>query len=137
MARHATVKHPPAFEGAVRELTVPRGVPTAVTPSLRPADQLGGTPMVDHDELPARFAGIDYREHLAEQLRGTVFSELNALATRLAAQASWTRDPAQRSGLLAEADTVATLLGRLRTILFTLDPFDPATLTCPASREGG
>jgi hypothetical protein len=113
MARHATVKYPP------------------------PADQLGATPTVDHDELPARFAGIDYREDLAEQLRDTVFSELNALATRLAAQASWTRDPAQSAGLLAEADTVARLLARLRTILFTLDPLDPATPTCPASQGGG
>jgi hypothetical protein len=67
----------------------------------------------------------------------TVFSELDALATRPAAPASWTGDPAQRSGLLAEADTVAELLARLRTIRFTRDPFDPATPTCPASRGGG
>ena len=38
-----------------------------------------------------QLAGIDYREHLAEQLSRTVFNELNALATRLTARASWAR----------------------------------------------
>lgn len=75
-------------------------------------------------------AGIDYRERLAEQLNDTVFAELNALATRLAAEASRTQDLAQRAGLLAEADTVAGLLARLRTMLFTLDPPRPTDPTC-------
>jgi hypothetical protein len=70
-------------------------------------------------------AGIDYRERLAQQLNGTVFDELNALATRLAAEASRTQDTTQRTGLMAEADTVTRLLARLRTTLFTLDPPEP------------
>jgi hypothetical protein len=73
----------------------------------------------------AVMAGIDYRERLAQQLNGTVFDELNALATRLAAEASRAQDTTQRAGLMAEADTVARLLARLRTTLFTLDPPEP------------
>lgn len=92
------------------------------------------SPRAEHDESLARIVALDYREHLAEQLSGTVFSELNALATRLAAHASSAPDPKHKAGLLAEADTVAGLLARLRTILFTLDPPSPEL---PVRRASG
>jgi hypothetical protein len=86
-------------------------------------------PRIRHGETPVHVAGIDYRERLAQQLNGTVFDELNALATRLAAEASRAQSIAQSARLMAEADTVVRLLVRLRTILFTLDPPEPNTPT--------
>jgi hypothetical protein len=79
-------------------------------------------PSITHGEVTVHVAGIDYRERLAQQLNGTVFDELNALATRLAAEASRAECVTQSARLMAEADTVARLLARLRTMLFTLDP---------------
>ena len=88
-------------------------------------DLIGARPRIAHDEVPVRVAGIDYRERLAQQLNDTVFDELNALATRLAAEASRAQGTTRRAALMAEADTVVSLLARLRTALFTLDPPDP------------
>jgi hypothetical protein len=107
-----------------RRQPVAREVTGAVTTS-HTVDLVGAPSRIGHGEVPVQDAGIDYRERLAQQLSDTVFDELNALATRLAAEASRAQGTTQRAWLMAEADTVARLLTRLRTTLFTLDAPDP------------